>query len=190
MKNAFENDIRRSVVVLRAGGVILYPTDTIWGLGCDATNEQAVDAINQLKHRPPHKSFVVLLADARDLFHYIAAPPPDIIEMVTAFETPTTVVYPGGLNLAAGVLANDGSVAIRVTTDAFCKSLIKRFGTPIVSTSANISGDLSPRFFRDISPELIQNADYVVHYRQEEVAEKAASRILRLLPGGSLERLR
>lgn len=190
MKTAFENDIRQCVAALQQCGVILYPTDTIWGLGCDAADEAAIEKISKLKHRPVQKSFVVLLADARQIFQFVAAPPPDIIELLAGFEEPTTVVYPDGLNLAPGVLAADGSVAIRVTKDAFCKALIKRFGGPVVSTSANISGELPPRFFQDINPEIIDGADYVVRFRQEEVAEKKASRILRLLPDGSFERLR
>lgn len=190
MKNAFENDIRQCVYTLQHGGVILYPTDTIWGLGCDARDDAAIDKIIQLKHRPSHKSFVILLADARDLFHYLSAPPPDIIAMVETFEEPTTVVYPNALHLSEGVLGKDGSAAIRVTRDPFCKSVIKRFGGPLVSTSANVSGELAPRFFRDIHQSIVTGADYVVRHRQEEVAEKTASRILRLLPDGTFERLR
>lgn len=190
MKNSFENDILQCVAALRAGGVILYPTDTIWGLGCDATDEAAIDKISALKHRPPNKSFVVLLAEANDLFQYVTAPPPDIANTVAAFEEPTTVVYDQGINLAESILAEDGSVAIRVTKDPFCQALIKRFGGPIVSTSANVSGALSPRFFMDIKPEITERVAYTVTYRQEEVAIKAASRILKLLPDGRFERLR
>jgi len=190
MNIAFENDIRQCVAALRQGGTILYPTDTIWGLGCTATNDAAVEKISRIKHRPANKSYVVLLADARQLLQHVAAPPPEIMDMVASFEEPTTIVYPDALGFAAGVLAKDGSVAIRVTTDRFCRALIKRLGSPIVSTSANISGQLPPRFFRDIQPEVINGADYVVQYRQDDVSEKKPSRIFKLLENGRLERLR
>lgn len=176
----FENDIRAAVATLQSGGVLLYPTDTIWGLGCDARNETAVEKIFLLKQRPPEKSLIVLLAEARDVLQYVAAPPPDVIAIVEAFEEPTTVIYDGALGLADNVIAADGSVAIRVTSDPFCKALIKRFRGPLVSTSANLSGAAGAAFFRQISPAIITGADYVVHHRQRDETPRSPSRIVRL----------
>ena len=133
----FEVDIKTSVAVLQQGGTLLYPTDTIWGLGCDATDPATVDKIFAIKQRPKEKSMIVLLAEAKDILRYVAAPHPDIIAIVEAFERPTTVIYENALELADNVVNADGSIAIRVTTDPFCKTLIKRLKRPLVSTSAN-----------------------------------------------------
>src|ERR1700747_1056983 len=136
----FENDIKKCIEVLQDGGVILYPTDTVWGLGCDALNEEAVEKVFAVKQRPKEKSMIVLLADARDVLQYVAAPPPDIVAIAESFKTPTTVIYHKAPGFPDNVVNKDGSIAIRVTTDPFCVALIKRFRKPIISTSANFSG--------------------------------------------------
>jgi len=175
----YETDIEQCLDVLTSGGVILYPTDTIWGLGCDATNPGAVEKIIQLKKRPEQKSFVVLVSSEREILKYVAAPDPAVFEYLEKVTRPTTVIYNNALGLAENVLATDGSVAIRICQDEFCKHLIKRFRKPIVSTSANLSGEPSPRIFKEISKEIINGADYVVHYRQEEETPSAASSIIK-----------
>ena len=147
-----EQDIQSALQTLRYGGIILYPTDTIWGIGCDATNEVAVQKIYELKQRPDHKSMIVLLAAERDLLQYIAAPDMEVFNYLDSVTKPTTIIYEGALGLADNLLGADGSVGIRVVKDEFCKHLIKRLGKPIVSTSANLSGKPAPRFYSEIDP--------------------------------------
>jgi len=175
----YQDDIEQCLQVLHSGGVILYPTDTIWGLGCDATNEEAVDKIMQLKDRPAHKSFVVLVAAERDVLQYVAAPDLAVFDYLEKATRPTTVIYENALGLATNVLAADGSVAIRICKDEFCINLIKRFRKPLVSTSANISGEPSPAIFGAINQRVVQNVDYAVNYRQDDQQPAAASSIIR-----------
>jgi L-threonylcarbamoyladenylate synthase len=179
-------DIKASVAALQAGGALLYPTDTIWGIGCDATNEAAVEKVFLLKKRPKEKSLIVLLAEARDVLQYVAAPPPDIIDIIGSFGRPTTVIFPGAIHLAANAIADDGSIAIRVPRDPFCKALLKRFGRPLVSTSANLSGAPTARHFGEIATEIIAGADYVVRYRQDDRASRAPSAIVRVGDDGAI----
>jgi Sua5/YciO/YrdC/YwlC family protein len=190
MITEFEEDLVQSLSTLRSGGVILYPTDTIWGLGCDATDEAAVKRIFDLKQRNESKSLVILVADVRDLVKYLSQPPPDIADTIAAFDRPTTVIYEGALHLAPNVIAEDGTVAIRVVKEPFCRHLIKRFRKPIVSTSANISGAPSPATFLDVTDEIKQGVDYTVSHRQHEIAIRQPSRIVRIQPDGKLEILR
>ncbi|WP_212003086.1 L-threonylcarbamoyladenylate synthase [Chitinophaga sp. HK235] len=186
----FEQDINAALPVLRNGGLILYPTDTIWGIGCDATNEAAVKKIFDLKQRSESKSLVILLPDVRDLLHYVSNPRPDIADVIAGFDRPTTVIYEGALGLAPNVISEDQSVAIRIVKDTFCRHLLKRLRKPMVSTSANISGQPSPGSFQDISPEIVNGVDYVVKYRQEEAASGVASRIIRIGKDGSIAIIR
>ena len=175
---------------LQNGGTILYPTDTVWGLGCDAMNAIAVEKIFAIKQRPKEKSMIVLLADARDILQYVAAPHPDIIAIVENFERPTTVIYENALGFPDNVVNKDGSIAIRVTTDPFCKALIKRFRGPIISTSANISGAATPAIYKMIDDAIILGVDYVVKYRQADETIVAPSRLVRINEDGNLEVLR
>ena len=186
----FEDDISAAMPVLRNGGLILYPTDTIWGIGCDATDEAAVQKVFALKKRSESKSLVVLLADARDLLHYVANPRPDMADMIAGFTRPTTVIYEGALGLAPNVISEDGSIAIRIVKDDFCRHLIKRLRKPLVSTSANISGAPSPARFSEVSEAIRNGVDYVVKYRQEEAAASTASRIIRVQKDGSIAIIR
>lgn len=190
MKQDLENDIKASIAALEKGGIILYPTDTVWGIGCDALNEQAIDKVFALKQRPKEKSMIVLLAEARDILQYVAAPPPDIIAMLESFTRPTTVIYTGALGFPANVTGNDGSIAIRVTDDIFCKSLIKRYRKPIISTSANLSNLPGATTYKTIDRRIIAGCDYVVKYRQGDDTVRPPSRIVRLAGDGSLEILR
>jgi len=186
----FENDITASLRVLRAGGLVLYPTDTIWGIGCDATSEAAVKDVFALKQREERKSLVVLLADVRDLLQYVAQPHPDIANIISGFDRPTTVIYDGALGLAPSVVSQDGSVAIRIVQEPFCRHLVKRFRKPIVSTSANISGQAPPANFAGIDPAIRNGVNYVVQYRQEDATPAQPSRIVKVLANGALQVIR
>jgi len=160
-----ENDIDKSLAVLRNGGIILYPTDTIWGIGCDATNEKAVERIFALKNRPPQRSMIVLMADEKDILKYTAAVDLQAFDFLQQTKRPTTMIFEHAIGLAENLLAEDGSIGIRLVKEEFCRHLLKRFKKPIVSTSANISGQPAPAFFNEISQEIINGVDYVVHYR-------------------------
>ena len=186
----FENDVTASLAVLRTGGLILYPTDTIWGIGCDATDEAAVKRVFALKQRSEKKSLVILLADVRELLKYVAHPDPAIGDMIAGFDRPTKVIYEGALDLAPSVINEDGTVAIRIVQDPFCRHLVKRLRKPLVSTSANISGQPSPAFFNSIDPAVKSGVDYVVSYRQEDTTPRQASRIVKLLRDGTLQVIR
>lgn len=186
----FEIDIKACIQAMQQDGVILYPTDTVWGLGCDALNAAAVEKVFAVKQRPKEKSMIVLLADARDVLQYVAAPHPDIIAIIEAFERPTTVIYENALGFPSNVVNRDGSIAIRVTTDPFCKALIKRFRRPIVSTSANISGQPTPAIFSMVDEAIVHGADYVVKHRQDDERISAPSRLVRILDDGGMDVLR
>jgi L-threonylcarbamoyladenylate synthase len=180
----FENDIVRCLETLRRGGIILYPTDTIWGIGCDATNPGAVGKIFDLKQRPAAKSMIVLLADPRDINRYTSRPQPYIAEYLEKATKPTTVIYEAALGLAENLVSEDGSIAMRIVKDDFCRHLIKRFRKPLVSTSANISGEGSPANFAGIPDEIKQGVDYIVRYRQQDNQPFRASAIVRFNKSG------
>ncbi|MBN9299625.1 MAG: threonylcarbamoyl-AMP synthase [Filimonas sp.] len=175
----FSSDIEKCLEVLHNGGIILYPTDTIWGLGCDATNEAAAEKIMALKQRPQNKSFVVLVASEREVLQYAASPDLAVFDYVAGANKPVTVIYEHAIGLADNVTAEDGSVAIRICNDEFCRHLIKRFRKPIVSTSANLSGDSSPALFKEIVPAIKAGVDYVVQYRQNDEVVAAPSSIIK-----------
>ncbi len=175
----FEQDIINALEQLKKGGTILYPTDTIWGIGCDATDNEAVNKIIRLKQRPQEKSFVVLVASEKEVLQYTASPDLAVFDYLQTVRKPTTVIYEHALGLAANVCNADGSVAIRICSDEFCRHLIKRFRKPIVSTSANVSGEPSPGNFARVSPVIKKGVDYIVQYRQDDNAEHAASSLIR-----------
>ena len=174
-----EQDLVGALATLRSGGIILYPTDTIWGIGCDATDPQAVEKIYRLKNRSDQKAMVVLVADERDILQHVAAPDMEVFNYLEQCQKPTTVIYEGALGLAPNLLAPDGSVGIRICNDPFCRHLIKRFRKPIVATSANISGEKTPANFQEISAAIKQGVDYTVHWRQDEKKEAEASSVIR-----------
>lgn len=185
----FETDIRRCVEVLNNKGVILYPTDTVWGLGCDATDEEAVAKIYNIKQRNDSKALIVLAATERDVMQYTAAVDLSLFDYLNETEQPTTVIYENGIGFADNLLAEDGSIAIRMANDEFCRALIKRFGKPIVSTSANISGQPAPANFSQVSDEIKKAVDYAVHYRQEDLTPATPSAIIRW-KDGQVEKIR
>ncbi len=164
----FEKDIEACLKILRSGGLILYPTDTIWGIGCDATNTAAVQKIFDLKKRPESRSMIVLVAGERELLQYVSGLDPHVFDFLKMVTKPTTIIYDGAIGLAENLLQSDGSIGIRVVNDIFCRHLIKRFRLPIVSTSANISGNKTPRYFAEIDPEIRRGVDVIVQYRQDE----------------------
>jgi L-threonylcarbamoyladenylate synthase len=180
----FEHDIVQSLVTLRQGGLILYPTDTIWGIGCDATNPVAVQKIFLLKQRPASRSMIVLLADLRDINRYTSRPEPYISDYLEKTTKPTTVIYEGAIGLAENLINEDGSIAIRIVQEDFCRHLIKRFRKPLVSSSANISGRETPQNFAGIPEEIKQGVDYIVKYRQQDNQKTMASALVRFDKSG------
>ncbi|GAC1394953.1 MAG: L-threonylcarbamoyladenylate synthase [Sediminibacterium sp.] len=186
----FQKDMEACLKTLQDGGLILYPTDTIWGIGCDATNESAVSNIYQLKQRADSKAMIILVADEKDILRHVTQPDLQIFDYIKGVNKPTTVIYEGGVGLAGNLLAADGSVAIRICEDVFCKHLIKRFRKPIVSTSANVSGYPAPQCFKDIEPTILHGVDYVVNYRQEEDEHARPSSIIKWEKDGTLSIIR
>lgn len=175
-------DLDEAVRVLQAGGVIVYPTDTVWGIGCDATNEEAVAKVYALKHRADTKSMLVLLDAVGKLQGYVEEIPSvawDLLDTVEG-QRPMTIIYPGAKNLAKNLIAEDGSVGIRITQEAFSKALCERLHKPIVSTSANISGEPTAKNYRQISEAVLSAADYVCRFRREDEEEKKPSSIIKL----------
>jgi len=186
----FENDIETALQVLRSGGIILYPTDTVWGIGCDATDPSAVAKIYALKKRSDEKSMIVLLADEQEIPAYVTQPDPEIFDYIKGVHKPTTFIYEGGTGLAPNMIQADGTIAIRITKDPFCRQLINRFGKPLVSTSANISGYPPPALFEDIDLEIKNGVDYIVQHRQDDLTENAPSAIVKINADGSLTIIR
>jgi len=186
----FEDDIKNSLKILRDGGVILYPTDTVWGLGCDATSQKAVEKIFSIKERSESKSLIILVDSEAMLERYVKEIPAVASEITGLSDTAVTIIYPEARNLAPGVASEDGSVGIRIAMDDFCKSLIGRFRKPLVSTSANLSGEPSPGYFGEI-PETIKDAvDYVVMYKRDDRRKHKASPVIKVEKNGVFKILR
>lgn len=185
-----QDDLKKALDVLRNGGVILYPTDTVWGLGCDATNPAAVRRIFDIKQREDAKSMLVLIENPNMLSSYVREVPEIAWQLIDVADKPLTIVYPGARNLAPNLVASDGSIGIRVTLEKFSGDLIQRYRRPVVSTSANISGQPTPRNFYEITEEIKSAVDYIVLYRQDEMAEAKPSSILKLGTRGEIEIIR
>lgn len=183
------SSIDKAKETLQSGGVILYPTDTIWGIGCDATNEEACQRIFDLKNRPENKSFILLVDSFNMIEKYIPDFPPVCYDLVDTAVRPLTIIYPDAQKLAPSVLAADGSVGIRLTTDPICLQLIRSIRKPLVSTSANISGEPSPTCFADISPRLKEGVDAIVEERLNEIRTKA-SQIIKIEKDSSFKIIR
>jgi L-threonylcarbamoyladenylate synthase len=183
-------DIQKAIEVLQKGGLILYPTDTIWGIGCDATNQEAVDKIFKLKGRSNTKSLIILIENENNLNSYVREIPDVAYQLIEFADKPLTIVYDGAKNLAENLIAQDGSIGIRVTSHPFCKQLLQRFRKPIVSTSANLSGQAAPESFYDINERIKEGVDYIVNYGQDEVNEYKASTIMKLGPSGEFQLIR
>lgn len=186
----FSNDLEQCIKVLLNGGVILYPTDTVWGLGCDATNAAAVNKIYKIKKRVDNKSMIVLMAEERDIIKYVAQPDLNVFDYLQETEKPTTVIYDGAIGMASKLIADDGSIAIRLVKDEFCRHLIKRLRKPLVSTSANISGEPAPPNFKKIDPAIISAVDYVVEYRQDDEVPREPSSLIKWNDDGTFTVLR
>ncbi|WP_340112220.1 L-threonylcarbamoyladenylate synthase [Maribellus mangrovi] len=184
------DDIKKALEVLKGGGVILYPTDTIWGIGCDATNEEAVKRIYEIKKREDSKSMLVLMENPALLDRYVDEVPEVAWDLVEISTTPLTVIYPGAKNLAKNLIAEDGSIGIRFTKEEFTGKLLERLRRPLVSTSANVSGEKSPAFFDEISEYIKSSVDYIVEYRQDDTAPATPSSIIKLGPGGQIDIIR
>ena len=185
-----KDEVNKALKALQDGGIILYPTDTIWGIGCDATNTEAVKKIFALKQREESKSMIILVDTDNKLQSYITEVPEIAYQLIEFAENPLTLVMPGARNLSPALIAEDGSVGIRVSNHPFCQQLIQRLRKPIVSTSANISGEPSPEYFGKISQDIIDGVDYVVDIDQHSMEKKAPSTIMRLDPNGSFEFIR
>jgi len=186
MNNDFFNkEVETALEALRRGEVILYPTDTIWGLGCDATNAEAVKRIYTIKQREDTKSLIILVADERQILQYVASPDLAVFDFLQQQSRPTTVIFENAVDLPDNLVAQDGTIAIRIVQDEFCRHLVKRLGKPIVSTSANISGAPSPQFFAEVSQQIRSAVDHVVEWRQDDNKPALPSQIIKWHPDGT-----
>ena len=175
---------------MAAGGLILYPTDTIWGIGCDATTEEAVRKVYALKRRSDHKAMLLLMDSSAKLNYYVQEVPDVAWDLIELADSPLTVIYSGARNVAPNLSAEDGSVGIRITQEEFSHKLCERFRKPLVSTSANVSGAPSPANFSEISETIKSGVDYIVRYRQEDLSKAAPSHIIKLGAGGLVKIIR
>ena len=186
----FSEEVEAALNVLRTGGVILYPTDTIWGIGCDATNEAAVQNIYRIKQRSDSKSMIILVAEERDLLHYVAAPDLAVFDFIEQQTRPTTLIFENAINLPDSLIAENRSIAIRIVQDDFCRHLIKRLRKPLISTSDNRSGSASPRFFNEVSDEIKQSVDHIVKWRQQDDTLSQPSQIIKWHNDGTYDIVR
>jgi L-threonylcarbamoyladenylate synthase len=186
----FSEDIKESLTVLKAGGIIIYPTDTIWGIGCDATNSSAVEKIFRIKSRDNNKSLLILVDSQQMLERYVKEVPEIAYELTSVSEGPLTIIYPEGKNLAVGVCHKDGSIGVRICRDSFCNELIRQFRKPIVSTSANLSDKPSPENFLEIEEPVLKAADFVVKYRQADPIKYSSSPVIKLGKDGTIKIIR
>lgn len=175
---------------MQQGGVILYPTDTVWGIGCDATNSDVVERVFQIKKRADNKAMLVLLDNPAKLQTYVQEVPDIAWDLIDLTDTPLTIIYEGAKNLAPNLVSEDGCIGIRITGELFSKELCKQFRKPIVSTSANESGSPTPIFFNEISDEIKQSVDYIVQYRQKDKTKTKPSSIIKLQKDGTINIIR
>ena len=187
---SIQEDIEQACDVLKRGGVILYPTDTIWGIGCDATNSEAVKKVYEIKRRADNKALIVLTDSMTKVDFYVDDVPDIAYDLVDLSEKPLTIIYSGARNLAPELMGEDGTVGIRVTREPFSQTLCHRYRKAIVSTSANVSGEPSPALFAEISEEIKQAVDYIVEARQDETDAARASSIIKLCKGGLVQIIR
>lgn len=185
-----KDEVNKALEILKSGGIILYPTDTVWGIGCDATNETAVKKIAALKGRAESKSLIILLENANRLDSYVSEVPEIAYDLIEYAENPLTIIFSGAKNLAESVINSDGSVGIRIVRHPFCEQLIQRFRKPIVSTSANLSGESTPKTFAQINDKILNKVDYVVDVEQYETEEKKPSTIMKLEADGRFSFIR
>jgi L-threonylcarbamoyladenylate synthase len=185
-----EEEVSSAVSFLEKGKIILYPTDTIWGIGCDATMPKPVDRIYRLKQRYESKSMIILLDSAEKLARYVKKVPPIAYDLIERYLEPLTIIYPGAFNVAKNVIAEDGTIAIRVVRDEFCRKMISLFNKPVVSTSANISGQPAPIIFNNIPKEVKDGVDYIVNHHRNAIIRTKPSTIIRLMNNGEFEVIR
>lgn len=185
-----KDDIKACIEVLKRGGLILYPTDTIWGIGCDATNAEAVKKVYKLKQRDDHKALIVLLDSVEHLDHYVVDVPAMALELIDVAVKPLTIIYDGAYNVASNLLGDNDSLGIRISHEQFSQQLCAQYGKPIVSTSANVSGEPSAPTFADIDERIKQGVDYVVKYRRDDANAHSASNIIMLSSDGTFKILR
>ena len=185
-----KDEVTKALKIVQDGGIILYPTDTIWGIGCDANNTAAIEKIYKLKQRDETKSMIILLDTENKLESYVSEVNPLAYDLIEYAENPLTLVMPGAKNISPALIGSDGSIGIRISKHPFCQQLIQRLRRPLVSTSANISGKPSPQYFAQIAPEIIEGVDYVVDIDQHDMEIKTPSTIMKLAPNGSFEFIR
>lgn len=186
----FDKEVETALTALRNGQVILYPTDTIWGLGCDATNAHAVQRIYQIKQRQDTKSLIILMADQREVLKYVATPDLAVFNFLEEQTRPTTIIFDNAVGLPDNLIAADGSIAIRIVQDAFCRHLCIRLQKPLVSTSANISGQPPPASFAAISQDIKNSVDHIVQWRQHDETKGLPSQIIKWERDGTYKTLR
>lgn len=184
------DDIKEAIKIMQEGGIILYPTDTIWGIGCDATNPQAVQKVYDLKQRSDSKALIVMLDSEAKLNYYLEEVPDLAYDLIEMADKPLTIIYDNARNVAPNLLAEDGSLAIRISKEKFSKELCMRFRKAVVSTSANITGQPSPACFDEIDDEIKNGVDYIVKFRQEETGKNKASSIIKLGLYGEIKIIR
>ena len=190
VKAQMDADIVQCLKVLSDGGLILYPTDTVWGIGCDATNAEAVKRVYQLKQRDDSKALIVLIDSAEHLDHYVVDVPAIARELIDVAVKPLTIIYEGAYNLAPNLMGEGESVGIRIPSDEFCHRLCERYGKPIVSTSANMSGQPTATTFAAIDESIVQGVDYAVNYRRDEATPHQPSNIIMLHRDGTFKIIR
>lgn len=187
--NTFEEEVELCVKLLKEGKVFVYPTDTIWGIGCDATNAKAIDRIFKIKNRPAGQGLIILVDSIERLKDYVVDPSPVAADLIMAAKNPLSIVFKQSKGLAKN-LSSDGSVCVRVTSNEFCKAVIRKLGAPITSTSANLHGEPSPANFADITENMKQSADYVVSLYHDVVVKPKASTIIRIKDDNTFDVLR
>lgn len=187
---ALQEEVRQAVETLRAGGVILYPTDTVWGLGCDATNADAVQKIYDLKHSENKKSMLVLCASPDMIVRYVDRAPGIAFEVLELATSPLTAILPGAVGVAENLIPDEGTLGVRIPDHEFCRRMLRAFGKPIVSTSANLSGEATPAGLQEIAREIIEGADFVVNPRFEGKPTRKASSIIAFGEGGEVKIIR
>lgn len=186
----FLPEITKCIEVLRSGGIILYPTDTIWGIGCDATNESAVKKIYELKKKKETDGMLILVEHINRIGRHVKKIPDVAIQLIEVSDQPMTIIYPGAVNLASNLIPQEGTVGIRITTDEFCRKLISAYNKPIVSTSANISGEYYPEVFKEISEEIKTGVDFVVNWRRNDSHPGTSSSVIKVGLKGEVEIIR
>ena len=184
-----EKEINKALKVLKSGGIILYPTDTVWGIGCDATNRESVERISLLKKRGKYKSFIILVDSHEMLMRHVKKIPEPVRNLVNT-KTPLTIIYPDVTGIANNIMAEDGSVGIRITSDEYCRKLIGMLEKPIVSTSANISGEAVPDSFDEIFEPILSGVDYIVNLRRNEKTSSQLSKIIKFSTSSKIEVIR